>query len=240
MTQSLALKQIQKAITTHSEKFHASKNEKMSEIVQSIITNLSVRTNDVKDVVVALYLLNHDMTKQMGESLNGLRNETDQLAIATHADNLFEQQSINHHVENLLISLNLSESFGFLYKRDQYYHGFQRFAQAVMTISKGFNLMFSYVNEKGEFHHALVKVDDNVTVRDLFDAVIFGYFMENPKNKEEKDASVAYMLGHHNVDIITDTHAGEIKSTQPNFSTFSSTEILEKYHELAIQKVSVE
>lgn len=242
MTQNLTFKRLTKTISTHSEGWNTFKNERLADIVQNVINNLTVRTNDVKDAVVALYVANHDVNRQLGESIQGIRAGQNDGEIVTHANNLFEQQSVNSHIENVLLSLNQKESFETLYRTNQFYHQINRFVQNEMIIPEGFHLIFVYRDENGEHEHVQVNIDADVMVGHLFDAVLFGYLMKEPKTKEEAVAMTSYVVNHSIVDILSETQLKDLANNPKNIhlTKFSSTNLIEKHYEEAVRKTHIQ
>lgn len=240
MTENLATKRLLKTITTHTKNWNDFKNERITEYLQGIINDLKVRTTDTQDLVVALYLANFELNNQITETINKVREEKDYEASLLHLNDLFEQQNVNIHIENLLTSLHEKESFETLYKQDQFYHFTNRFVRTEMVVPAGYVYMFAYRNQKGEQHNVLAKVDKDAIVGELLDSAFFGFLMPEPKTKEERDQFIEHIFNNSNADLVSVEQVEAIEKNIENLTVLNSSDLISEYFEVCQRKVSVE
>jgi len=238
-TTNLDSKRLQKVITDHSEHFHVARNENLAQMIQQFINGLTVRTNDMKDTVLGLFIANHTLGRQVGEKLEALKtpNETAGYLLA---DGMFQENNINVHVENVLRSLHGTEKFTSLYRKNEFYHGVNRFLRSDMVIEEGYHMIFSYIDKSGVGKHALVDVIADAKVDDLLNSVFFGFLMEKPENESEKNELIEHLFNYSNADLLTVEQAEAVKKENKNLTVFTSLEVVMKHYEDYLAKINIQ
>lgn len=240
MTENLTSKRLLKTIKTHTQNWNEFKNERITEYLEGIMNDLKVRTDEMKDLVVALYLANFEINNQITNSIQGIRTEQDESKNLDFVNQLFEQQNVNIHIENILTSLHEKESFESMYKPDQFYHYINRFVRTEMVVPAGFSFMFAYRNQQGEQHHVLAKVDKEAIIGELLDSAFFGFLMPEPKTKEERVQFIEHIFNNSNADLVSVEQAEAIEKSVQNLTVLNSSDLINEYFEVCQRKVSVE
>lgn len=239
MAERFTEKKLLKLIETHSKDWNKVRNENLSKIIFNVMKDLKIPTNDERDGIVSMFFVNNDLNQQINDKVKEIKAEKDELNTINLLNELFDIQNANIHIENVLGTLHTTKSFEQIYKKDQFYHSIHRFVQSEMTVPEGFNFIYAYQTLTGEVKHLVVKVDAEVELGKLFDSAFFGFMMEEPKNKEERITLVNHVLSFSNVDILTEKQTEEL-SGKDDVEVFTSSELVEKHHEVGQVKLAVQ
>jgi len=227
-----------KLIKTHSEEWNELKNSNLTEIMTQLMKQFPFKGYEKQDIIWTLFYASNDIGHDIRNSVHALKLETDEVKIANLLSQLFTQQNISNHIENILYSLNQKERFNEIYKKDQFYHYIHQYANTDMVVPEGYYFCFERYEKSGSTRRILVKSDVEITIGELFDSVHFGCLMNPPTTIRDKEEEIEEIMATTTVNLINRKVLKDLEIKE-GLRVLSATEVLKMYLPKAKENLAV-